>query len=182
MVAFLNYRGGGYIFIGIGDDGSIYHVDKPDDVVLKIKDRLKNNILPSALGLFDVVIEERENKSIIKIIVASGSEKPYYIKKYGMSEKGCFIRTGTAAEPMTHPMIDRLFAKRTKNSLGKIESNRQDLSFQQLKIYYEEEGKVLGKNFASTLELVTREGLYNYVAYLLADENGNSMKVAKYSG
>jgi predicted HTH transcriptional regulator len=31
------------------------------------------------------------------------------------------------------------------------------------------------------LELLTDDGKYNYVAYLLADENGNSIKVAKYS-
>lgn len=39
-------------------------------------------------------------KEIIKIIVAGGSEKPYFKKKYGMTQKECFIRLGTAAEPM----------------------------------------------------------------------------------
>ena len=28
---------------------------------------------------------------VIKIIIASGPEKPYYIKKLGMSEKGRFL-------------------------------------------------------------------------------------------
>lgn len=31
-------------------------------------------------------------------------------------------------------------------------------------------------------ELLTPEGKYNYVAYLLANENGVSIKVAKYAG
>lgn len=53
------------------------------------------------MGLFDVVHEEYEVNDVIKIIVASGPEKPYYLKKYGMSEKGCYIRTGTAAEPIS---------------------------------------------------------------------------------
>jgi hypothetical protein len=53
-----------------------------------------------------------------------------------MSEKGCYIRLGTAAEPMTQKMIDELFAKRTRDSIGKIKSNKQDLTFEQLKIYY----------------------------------------------
>ena len=39
----------------------------------------------------------------------------------------------------------------------------------------------LNDNFKRTLELLTEDGKYNYVAYLLADENGNSIKVAKYS-
>jgi predicted HTH transcriptional regulator len=134
------------------------------------------------MGLFDVVAENKEGKELIKIIVAGGTEKPYFKKKFGMTEKGCFIRTGTAAEPMPQAMIDKLFASRTRNSLGKIRSNRQDLTFEQLKIYYEEKGLNLTKYFKQNLELLTEENKLNYVAYLLADENGTSIKVAKCSG
>lgn len=182
VVAFLNYKEGGIVYIGIDKYGMTCGVTDADGDMLKIKDRLKNNILPSCLGLFDVVSEQRDHKNVIKIVVASGAEKPYYIKKYGMSEKGCFIRTGTAAEPMPQKMIDDLFARRTRNSIGKIRSNRQDLTFEQLKIYYNGQGKTLNQHFATNLELLTRDGEYNYVAYLMADENGNSIKFAKYDG
>lgn len=182
VIAFLNYREGGVLYIGIDQNEHIIEVENIDAVLLKIKDRLKNNIRPSAMGLFDVVVEEKEGKNIVRVDVASGSEKPYYRKKYGMSERGVFIRSGSAAESMPQQMIDDLFSKRTRNSIGKIKSNRQDLTFQQLKIFYEEKGKVLNKNFASSLELITSEGYYNYAAYLLADENGNSIKFAKYKG
>lgn len=182
VIAFLNYREGGIIYIGINKNGNIYGLADADGDQLKIKDRLKNNIRPSALGLFDIVSEERDGKGILKIIVASGPEKPYHLKKYGMSEKGCFIRLGSAAEPMPQKMIDELFAKRTRNSISKIKACRQDLSFGQLKIYYEESGHKLGNAFAKNLELLTEDGAYNYAAYLLADKNNTSIKVAKYSG
>jgi predicted HTH transcriptional regulator len=182
VVAFLNYREGGFVYIGIDKNGKIYGVSDVDGDMLKIKDRLKNNILPSCLGLFDVAAVEKDGKNIIKITAASGTEKPYYLKKYGMSEKGCFIRTGTAAEPMSQRIIDDLFSKRTRNSIGKIKSNRQNLTFEQLKIYYESKGILLNKNFATTLELLTEDNKYNYAAYLMADENGNSIKLAKYGG
>lgn len=68
--------------------------------------------------MFDVIGETKEGKDIIKITLASGSEKPYYLKKYGMTEKGCFIRIGTACEPMPVRMIEDLFSKRTRNSIG----------------------------------------------------------------
>lgn len=42
--------------------------------------------------------------------------------------------------------------------------------------------KNLNQQFASNLELLTEDGSYNYVAYLLADVNGMSIKVAKYDG
>lgn len=136
VVAFLNYQEGGLVYIGIDKNGTTIGVADPDGDMLKIKDRIKNNILPSALGLFDIVSEEKDGKTVLKIIVASGSEKPYFKRKYGMTEKGCHIRMGTAAEPMPQKMIDELFASRTRNSIGKIISPRQDLSFEQLRIYY----------------------------------------------
>lgn len=58
----------------------------------------------------------------------------------------------------------------------------RNLTFSQLKIYYEERGFALNEKFANTLELLTPDGKYNYMAYLLADENGVSIKVAKYAG
>jgi hypothetical protein len=56
------------------------------------------------------------------------------------------------------------------------------LSFEQLKIYYQEAGLTLNDKFAANLELLTGDGAYNYTAYLLADQNGNSVQVAKYAG
>ena len=53
--------------------------------------------LDISMGLFDVLMERIDGVPVIKIFVASGSEKPYYKTKYGLSEKGCFIRVGTAA-------------------------------------------------------------------------------------
>ena len=182
VVAFLNYHEGGLIYIGIDSHGHAFGCENPDDVQLKIKDRLKHNIAPSCLGLFEVILEKINDKNIVKIIVASGRETPYYIKKHGMSLRGCFIRIGSSSEPMTQTMIEDLFARRVRNSLSKIRSHRQDLSFEQLKIYYEEKGLKLNDKFASNLELLTEDGHYNYVAYLLADTNGTSIKVAKYAG
>ena len=180
-MSFLNYKEGGYIYIGIDKDGSTVGVSDVDDCMLRLKDRIKHNISPSAMGLFDIAEEQKDGCSIVKVTVASGIEKPYFKTKYGMTPRGVYMRVGTSAEPMPQEQIDRLFAMRTRNSIGRIVSNRQDLSFEQLRIYYDERGKRLSENFKRTLELLTENGKFNYVAYLLADENGNSIKVAKYS-
>jgi ATP-dependent DNA helicase RecG len=99
-----------------------------------------------------------------------------------MSEKGCFIRIGTAAEPMQRKMIDEFYSKRTRNSIRKIKSNQQTLKFEQLKIYYQESGKKLNQQFTSNLELMTEDGFLNYVAYMLSDVNTVAIKFAKYKG
>lgn len=182
IVAFLNNKEGGILYIGLDDNGKPVGLSELDSIQLKIADRIKNNILPSTLGLFDIVTENVENVPVIKILISSGLEKPYYIKKQGMSPNGCFIRMGTSSQPMTTTMIDELYSRRIHNTLRNIPSPRQDLTFAQLKIYYQERGLELNDRFANSLELLTPDGKYNYVAYLLADENGVSIKVAKYSG
>ena len=92
------------------------------------------------------------------------------------------MRVGSAIYEMDDKTILELFSKRANLSLSKIPSPRQDLSFIQLKIYYQECKKTLNNQFAKTLELLLPDGGYNYNAYLLADENGVSIKVARYSG
>ncbi len=182
VVAFLNYKEGGVIYIGVDDDGTIVGVSDADILQRQIADRIKNNIQPATLGLYDVVVEDVQGKDVIKIILSSGNEKPYFLRSKGMSEAGCFIRVGSCVQPMPQEMIQHLFARRTRNSLGNILSPRSGLSFEQLKIYYQERGFNLNANFRQTLELLTKDGELNYVAYLLADENGTSIKVAKYAG
>ena len=112
VVAFLNYREGGIIYIGIDDKGNSVGVKDLDGDILKIKDRIRMGISPSPIGLFDVMVEQIDNVPVIKIFIASGSEKPYYKTRYGLSEKGCYIRVGTAAEPMTNTQIEEMYAKK----------------------------------------------------------------------
>lgn len=62
VIAFLNTDGGN-IFIGIDDRGNINgNLGNIDLLQRTIKDRIKDNIMPSTLGLFDVVVNEKENK------------------------------------------------------------------------------------------------------------------------
>ena len=181
VVAFLNSKSGGEIYIGVKNDGTISGVSNCDAVQLSIKDKIKDNICPSALGLYDIKCIKEDNKDIVKIIIASGSEKPYYIKSKGMSENGCFMRIGSAVQPMPVRMIDELYATRVRKSLAQIISPRQQLKFSKLEIYYKNKGWELNEEFAYNLDLLTSEGKYNYVALLCADENPVSFKFAKYS-
>ncbi len=182
IVAFLNNHEGGVLYIGVDDAGNPIQLPDLDSLQLKIADRIKNNILPSTLGLFDIVTEVVDGISVTKVIISSGLEKPYYIKNKGMSPNGCFMRLGTSTQPMSTSLIDELYSKRIHTTLRNIPAPRQDLTFAQLKIYYQERGLELNNRFAQSLELLTPDGQYNYIAYLLADENGVSIKVAKYAG
>jgi ATP-dependent DNA helicase RecG len=72
VVAFLNSREGGFIYLGIDDAGKAKGIENSDSIQLQIKDRLKHNILPTCLGLFDIMEEKIEDKDVLKLIIASG--------------------------------------------------------------------------------------------------------------
>ena len=180
--AFLNTIGG-QIIIGAENDGAVCGVADADKTALAISDRIRNNILPSAMGLFTVEIKNEEDKNYIVVTVAGGLEKPYYLKKHGMTPNGCFFRIGTQTAQMTQNMIDGLFSRRVHNTLHNVVSPNQGLTFTQLKIFYEGKGfDVSGSHFLKNLDLFTDDGKYNYAAYLMADNNGTSIKVARFNG
>lgn len=182
LIAFVN-NGGGKVIIGVADDGTVIGVENPDKIALMIADRIKNNIAPSIMGLFKLEIKSEDDKNYIVVTVVSGLEKPYYLKKYGMSPSGCFIRIGTQSAQMSQTMIDDYFSRRVRNTLHNVISPNQDLTFSQLKIYYEGKGfNTSSSHFIKNLDLYTDDGKYNYAAYLLADNNGTSIKVARFKG
>jgi len=181
VVAFLNANGG-KIYIGIRNDGTIAGVENPDEMQLQINNRLINNIRPGIMGLFDIFVEQHDDRPIVVVNLAGGMDTPYYIRKYGRSEKGCFIRIGSASQSMTEEHIQRMTQRSQRTSLVNIPSRHQDLTFNQLKIFYEEKGKLLNAHFAKTLDFLTPEGKYNLLAFLFADNNNISIRIAKWWG
>ena len=182
VISFLNTNGGN-IYLGVNDKGDIIGINGNIDLLQRtIKDRIKDNIMPSTLGLYDVIVLEKDNKKYIKVIIARGNERPYYLKGMGMTPDSCFIRVGSSIQSMSNEMINNEFSKGTRNSLKNIVSPKQDLTFSQLKIYYEEKGFSINNNFLKQLDLYTDDGKYNYNAYLLADNNSISIRFGKYDG
>jgi len=180
-VAFLNANGG-CIYIGVKDNGDITGIPNIDKIQLQIKDRLIFGISPSVLSLISIATENFEDKNILKISIKEGGDKPYYIKNKGLSESGAFIRIGSSSQPMTQKMIYAYQTKSFPKSLINIESPEQELTFADLFIHYRRYNKPLNDNtFAKTLNFLTKEGKYNYLAYLMADNNQLSVRFARFN-
>ena len=180
VVAFLNTTHGGSIYIGIADDGTVMGIDGIDSKQREIKNRLKNNISPSTIGLFEITTPVIDGKNCIQVIVSGGNRRPYFIRKNGMSSEGCFFRVGSTTEKMTEGMIMDLFQKRSKETLISKRSPKQDLTFNYLKDHYREKGFEIGDNFLIQLELFTEDKEFNYLAYLLSDQNSLKLQYARY--
>mgnify|MGYP002711239019 CR=1 FL=1 len=180
IVAFLNSSRGGELYIGMNDKGKPIGIENSDLTERQIKDRIKNNISPDTIGLFEIVTSRK--KDYIQIIISSGNQKPYYIKKYGRCPEGCYIRIGSSAEKRSEERIFSLFQKREKRTLTNIESDNQNLTFNYLRNRYTEAGFDVGDNFEYQLELYTKSKRFNRLAYLLSDQFASPIQYAKYSG
>lgn len=83
--------------------------------------------------------------------------------------------------PERETMLFRVLGK--VSALENDENRNQDLTFKKLFAYYGYKGITLNsKNFKKNLNLLTKEGTYNKLAGLLADENQISMRVSIFSG
>ena len=119
VVAFLNTFGG-VLYIGLDDEGTVIGLDEAKEQSLAVIDRIKTTILPSSLGLFNVEVGQDNGKEYVKITVAQGMEKPFFLKKYGRSPKGWDTRVGSQTAMMSEQMIEELSSRRVRDTLSSV--------------------------------------------------------------
>ncbi len=188
IVAFLNAYDG-KIYIGITKQRKVAGIsadnnkDKLDEIMLKISNIITDQISPRCVEFVTVKHVVLDNKDVVEIDVRKGNEL-YYHKKYGMCEKGCFIREGTAAKPLTPEEIKKRYESTLniqRPTILNMESYNQKLTFSVLKIYLGENKVSYDNNlFAETFKLLTPDGKYNEMAYLLSDQFDESIKVCRF--
>ena len=169
LVAFLNTQGGS-IYIGVEDNGKAVGVDKLDETLKDVADIITTQILPNPQEYVELGTKFIDGKHIVEIKVNRGKAL-YYIKKYGRSANGCFIRIGTSNRSMTEEQIERKYAEYIsvpKNTLTNGISPRQDLTFRVFKIYLDSKGINYNEsNFYENYNFKTLDGRFNFLAYAL---------------
>ena len=183
IVAFLNTNGG-TLYIGVEDNGEVCGVDKLDETLKKLSDIVDAQILPDCRDLTELGTRYENGKHVVEVKVKRGAEL-FYIKKYGRSAQGCFLRVGTTCRSMTEEQIERMHTKylSTKVSINELKSRQSTFKFQLLKMLMTEKGlSVNDATFEDNLHLRTSYGDYNKMAELLADKNETSIKVVRFGG
>lgn len=184
IVAFLNSFDG-VIYIGVDDDGNIIGVNNLDEIQKKIANIITTQILPNPQSFIELGSKFIDGKNVVEIKVGKGNSL-YYIKRYGRSANGCFVRIGTTCRNMTEEEISVAYIKSLKvekESIVDIENYNQNVSFSMLKNYYLAKGfHINEKTFDSNYNLTNRSGKYNILAGLLADENDVSIKIVRFAG
>lgn len=184
--AFLN-TAGGVIFIGINTKGDIVGIPggKLDEIMRKVSDVITDQILPRCIDFVETHCENIDGKDIIQIDIRKGDQL-FYIKKYGMSPKGCHIRIGSSCKELSIEEIKKRFLstlKVDKPTIYEMKSFNQRLTFKVFKIYLEEQRVFYDKNmFEETFCLLNVDGYYNEMAYLLSDQFDESIKICRFKG
>ena len=132
-----------------------------------------------------MTLKEINEKEIIQIEVKKGNAL-YYIRKYGRSTKGCYMRIGSSCKSMTEEQIENLYSSYIllpEKQMNDISVLRNDFTFVKFKNYLTAKGIHYNEfNFLNNFSLVTSEGKFNLLGELLADENKISIKVAVFKG
>ena len=182
--AFLNTEGG-TIYIGVNDSGKVIGLNNLDIQLRTISDIISDQIEPNAIDCARPEVELIDDKLIIKITIKKGYASLYCIKKYGFSSNGCHFRVGTTCKSMTLEMIKQRLELGLSESdmMIRRESYLQNISFSKFKMLMLENGFHIEEgSFERNFKLRTNDGAYNYLAELLADENGIPFIFAKFKG
>lgn len=183
IVAFLN-TDGGTVYIGISKNRTVIGVENIDDSLRVISDIITDQISPRCVSFVKPRREVIEGKNIIRIDVKKGNQL-FYIKKYGMSENGCYIRIGTSCRSLLPEEIQDRFIKSLKikeTNIIDIPSRKKKLTFKILKNYLlSNNNHISDETFLENYHLLTNDGEYNYLAEILADNNDIVINVATFS-
>lgn len=183
IVSFLNSEGG-TILIGVNKKNDLVGIINIDETMREISDIITDQISPRCVSFVKQFHEIIDGKNIIKIEVKKGNQL-FYIKKYGLSEMGCYIRIGSSCKSLTPEEIKERFIKSLSNittSIVDIPSRKSHLTFQILKNYLlSNNNHISNDTFLENYHLLTKEGHFNYLAEILADKNDIVINVATFA-
>lgn len=176
LTAMLNKGGEGTVYFGVDDNGNVVNkISIGKNTLNDIRNRIKNLIKPSIQ--YNLEIKELNEGTIIKLS-AFGLEKPYsYDGRY-------FIRNASSNKSMDPSLLRKILMDENVDLIKQIPSDLQDLTFMELTMILSSKG-IHAKNsfgFYSSIGLFNKKNQFNYMAFLLSDQNNISIKITTFAG
>lgn len=181
VIAFANTNGG-IIYIGIDDNGDIVGIDNVDDTILRVTNTMRDAIKPDITMFMDYICEKINNKDVIKIIVQTGTSKPYYLAKKGIRPEGVFVRQGASSVPATETAILKMIKETSGECFEIARSINQDLHFKYLENIFKDKAISFNENNKKTLGLIGEDNTYTNLGLILSDECPYTIKIAVFEG
>lgn len=181
VIAFAN-TDGGTIYIGIEDDGTVIGIENIDKTMLSITNMIRDSIHPDVTLFTDVSMIDIEEKTVIRIDILRGTERPYYIKGKGIRPEGIYVRQGASSVPASHAAIVKMIKETSSDNFEEAISIEQTLSFSKADEAFRNHSISFDDNNKRTLGLIRHDGLYTNLALLLSDQCPHSIKAARFQG
>ena len=120
---------------------------------------------------------------ILAIEVEAGKDKPYYLKSKGLKPSGVYVRYGRNKSQATQEEISRMLRERDNIPYESLISRYQDLTFNFLKLKFEEKGLDFSEFKMVTSGFVDpKSNQYTNLAFWLSDQYDVATKMAVYQG
>lgn len=175
LSAMLNKHSNAVVYFGVKNDGNVIGQEIGDRTLRDISQMIAASVKPQIIPT--ITLELIDNNNVIKV-AAKGNEKPYSaFGKY-------YIRSADEDRELS-PIELRRIMQEYENSdmIVTHTADNQNLSFSQLKTLFMTKGLTVNdSNFEQNLGLYNKDGQYNLMAELLADNNNISIKVVTFSG
>ena len=181
VIAFAN-TDGGTIHTGIEDDGTVIGIENIDKTMLSITNMIRDSIHPDVTLFTDVNTVDIEEKTVIRIDILRGTERPYYIKGKGIRPEGIYVRQGASSVPASHAAIVKMIKETSSDNFEEAISIEQALSFSKADEAFRNHSINFDDNNKRTLGLIRHDGLYTNLALLLSDQCPHSIKAARFQG
>ena len=174
LTAMLNKHGSGTVLFGVKDDGVVVGVNIGNKTLKDIRDAITSRIKPTIIPT--ITEEENDSKIVIRVEV-SGYNKPY------SADGKYLIRSGNENKKIEPEIMRQLLFSNSSELITNIESFDQELTFNQLKqLFIMNNLSINNESFNKNNGLLTKNGKFNLLASILADNNNCSIKVVVYFG
>ena len=181
IIAFANTKGG-IIYIGYDDNSALVGLSKAKDDLDKISNMISDSIDPNLVFNIKMEIIKDNGLNIIKIDVLKGTNRPYYLKKYGMTSEGVYLRLGATIRQATRDEIKKMIKEDDDYLFEDARSNKQELTFETVKKEFANKSVEFNENKMSNLGLINDKGEYTNLACIISDQNPYAIKIAVYVG
>lgn len=181
IIAFANC-GGGKLYIGVKDDGTVIGLENPDHVALQISNMVRDAIKPDLTMFLHYETIASEGKNIVVVDIQRGTERPYYIAKKGLRPEGVYVRQGYSSVPATDTAIRNMIKETDGDHFEEMRSLEQELTFDATKKEFERRNIDFGPPQMKTLKIINNDNIYTNLGLLLSDQCVHTIKVAVFQG
>lgn len=178
VVAFAN-SDGGTLIIGVNNQGVVAPLADIDDAYTRLTNGIRDAIAPDVTMFVKYTME---NCGAIRVEVAEGSYKPYYLKTKGLKPLGVYVRHGASSVPASQEQIRQMIKNADGDLFEEMRSLEQVLTFDECSRIFSQNSVAFGKDKYNLLGIRSQtQNQYTNLALLLSDQSTHTIKVAVFA-